>query len=204
LQPPPTLRPTEAGTLPQGIVRVSQRADAIELYFPPLRAPAAAIALGVFGVLCLALPLFAISGTLGAIGGSAAHGLMSLVLIGAFVAPFPAFGAVFVWLAVYALSNSLTVTVNPSAIRTVRRVFGLKVSERELKRAEIAALEAQAAAKYQGLFSAEPIFRLVARNATTRKKNLVIAESLQGEAMTAQVQALIARHAGLAAIGATE
>jgi len=203
LQPPPP-RLTEAGMLPHSIVRVSQHADAIELYFPPLRAPGAAIALGVFGVLCLALPLFAISGALGAIGGSAAHGLMSIVLIGAFVAPFPVFGAVFVWLAVYTLANSLTVIVNPSAIHTVRRVFGLKVSERELKRAEIAALEAQAAAKYQGLFSAEPVFRLAARHATLRKKNLVVAESLQGEAMTAQVQALIARHAGLAAIGATE
>jgi hypothetical protein len=197
VQPPPTPRLAEAGTLPQGIARVSQRSDAIELYFPPLRAPGAAIALGVFGGLCLALPLFAISGTLGAIGGSAAHGLMSIVLIGAFVAPFPVFGAVFVWLAVYALANSLTVTASPSAIRTVRRVFGLKVSERELKRAEIAALEAQAAAKYQGLFSAEPIFRLVAHHATLRKKNLVVAENLRGEAMTAQVQALIARHAGL-------
>ena len=190
--------------MPQSIVRMSQQADAIELYFPPLRAPVAALALGFFGVVCVALPLFAISGALAAIGGNSAHGLLVIALLGAFVVPFPVFGTVFVALAVYLLANSLTVTASPSAIRTVRRVFGLKVSERELKRAEIAALEAQAAAKYQGLFSAEPIFRLAARHATLRKKNLVVAESLQGEAMTAQVQALIARHAGLAAIGATE
>jgi len=197
LQPPPTPHLTEAGTLPRSIVRLSQRAGVLELYFPPLRAPAAALALGLFGVVCLALPLFAVSGALAAIGGNPAHGLLILALLGAFVVPFPVFGAVFVALAVYLLANSLTVTVNPSAIRTVRRVFGLKLSERELKRPEIAALEAQSAAKYQGLFSAEPNFRLVARHVTLHKNNLVVAENLQGEAMMTQVQALIARHAGL-------
>lgn len=188
---------TEESALPQNIVRLSQRTDAIELYFPPLRAPAAALALGFFGVVCLALPLFAVSGALATIGSNPAHGLLIIALLGAFVVPFPVFGAVFVALAVYLLANSLTVTVSPSAIRTVRRVFGLKLSERELKRPEISALEAQSAAKYQGLFSAEPNFRLVARHATLRKNNLVVAENLQGEAMMAQVQALIARHAGL-------
>jgi hypothetical protein len=183
--------------LPQNIARLSQRGDAIELYFPPLRAPVAALALGFFGVVCLALPLLAISGALAAMGGSAAHDLLIIALLGAFVVPFPVFGAVFIALAVYLLANSLTVTVSPSNIRVVRRVFGLKLRGRELKRAEIAALEAQTAARYQSVFSAEPTFRLVACHATLRKNDLVIAESLRGEAMTAQVQALIARHAGL-------
>jgi hypothetical protein len=183
--------------MPQSIVRLSQRGDAIELYFPPLRAPVAALALGFFGVVCVALPLLAVPGALPVTGGSAAHGLLVIALLGAFVVPFPVFGAVFVAIAVYLAANSLTVTVSPSAIRTVRRVFGLKFSERELKRPEIAALEAQAAARYQNVFNAEPNFRLVARHATLLKNDLVVAESLRGEAMTAQVQALIARHAGL-------
>lgn len=204
MQPPPTPRLNETGALPQNVVRLVQRGDALEIYFPPLRAPAAALALGFFGAACLVLPLFAVSGALSAIGSNSAHGLLILALLGAFVVPFPVFGAVFVALAVYMLANSLTVTVSASAIRAVRRIFGLKWRERELKCREIAALETQTDARYQSVFSAEPIFRLVARHATLRKNNLVVAESLQGEAMTAQVQALIARHAGLAAAGATE
>lgn len=182
--------------LPKDIVRVSQRPDGIELYFPPLRAPGIAAMLGLFGVACMVLPLLAVSSLLAA-GGSAVHGLLAIALVSSFVAPFPVFGAVFVALAVYLLANSLTVTVSPSAIRTVRRVFGLKLGERELKRPEIASLEAQTAAKYQNLLGAEPNFRLVARHATLRKNNLVVAENLQGEPMTARVQALIAHHAGL-------
>lgn len=188
---------TDTGALPRNIVRLSQQGDAIELYFPPMRAPAAAFALGMFGVVCLALPLLAVSGMLPVIGGSTAHGLLVIALLGAFVVPFPVFGAVFIALAVYLLANSLTVTVCPSDIRVVRRVFGLKLRGRELKRAEIAALEAQTAARYQSVFSAEPNFRLVACHATARKNNLVVAESLRGEAMMARVRALIARHAGL-------
>ncbi len=187
---------TEA--LPRNIVRLSPRPDdGIELYFPPLRAPAGALGLGLFGALCVALPLFALSGLL-PMGGNEAHSLLALALLGAFVAPFPVFGAVFVGLAVYLLANSLTVTVSSSAIRTVRRVFGLALKRRELKCADIASLEAQSAAKYQSVFSAEPYYRLAARHATLRHNDLVIAESLQGEALMAQMQALIARHARLA------
>ncbi len=226
---------TETTALPRNIVRLSRRPDGIELYFPPLRAPAGALGLGLFGALCLALPLFALSGLLST-SESNAHDLLAITLLGAFVAPFPVFGVVFIGLAVYMLANSLTVSVNPSAIRTVRRVFGLVLNRRELKCADIVSLEAQIAAKYQSLFSTEPYFRLVARrtrrgeargrgsaqatgtmpllahdfreevarHATLRKNDLVVAESLQGEALMAQMQALIARHAGLAAVGMTE
>lgn len=226
---------TDTAALPQNIVRVSQRTDGITLYFPPLRTPQAALAVGLFGIACLILPLFALSGLL-ATSQNNAHGLLMFALLGTFMAPLPVFGVVFVGLAVYLPANSLTVEVSPSAIRTVRRVFGLVCSRRELKCADIASLEAQIAAKYQGLFSAEPYFRLVARrtrrgeargregaqatgtipplardfreevarHATLRKNDLVVAESLKGEALMAQIQALIARHAGLAAVGVTE
>lgn len=182
--------------LPQNIVRLSQRPNGVELYFPPLRTPEVALALGFFGLLCLALPLFAIIGLLPA-GGTDAHGLLVIALLGAFVAPFPVFGAVFVALAVYMLANSLTVNVSPLAIRTLRRVFGLSLSRREIGRPDIATIEAQIAAKYQSLFSAEPYFRLVVRHATQGNRDLVVAESLKGEALMAQVRELIAGHAGL-------
>ncbi len=184
---------TETALLPQNIVRLSQQTGGIELYFPPLRTPEVALLLGLFGMVCMALPLFALAG----VPAGGAHGLLAITLLSAFVAPFPVFGAVFVALAAYMLANSLTVSVNASAIRTVRRVFGLAFSRRELKCAEITGLKAQIAAKYQELFSREPYFRLVARHATLRRKDLVVAESLKGEAMMAQMQALIARHAGL-------
>ena len=183
--------------LPQSVIRLVQRGDAIELYFPPLRTRTAALALGFFGIVCILLPLFAVSGALTAMGGGSAHGLLIIALLGVFVVPFPVFGAVFFVLAIYMLANSLSVTASSHGIRTVRRVFGLKLRERELKRSEIAALEIQTAARYQSLFSAEPIFRLVACHATLRKNNLVIAENLPGEALTDRVHALIARHAGL-------
>lgn len=194
---------TDTAALPQNVVRVSQRTDGIALYFPPLRTPQAALAVGLFGIACLILPLFALSGLL-ATSQSNAHGLLMFALLGAFMAPLPVFGVVFVGLAVYLPANSLTVEVSPSAIRTVRRVFGIVCNRRELKCADIASLDVQIAAKYQGLFSAEPYFRLVAHHATLRKNDLVVAESLKGEALMTQMQALIARHAGLAAVGVTE
>lgn len=186
---------TEIALLPQNIVRLSPRAGGIELYFPPLRTPEVALLLGLFGTVCMALPLLALAGV--PAGGT--HSLLAVALLGAFVAPFPVFGAIFVALAAYMLANSLTVSVNASAIRTVRRVFGFAFSRRELKCAEITEFKAQISAKYQELFGSAPYFRLVARHATLRRKDLVVAESLKGEAMMAQMQDLIARHAGLGA-----
>lgn len=182
--------------LPKEIVRVTQRPDGIELYYPPLRAPEAAAMLGMFGVVCIALPLFAISALLGA-GGSEAYGLLAIALVSSFVAPFPIFGAVFMVLAVYLLANSLTVTVTPATIRSERRVFGLSVRRREINCRDVAALEDGVAAKYQGLFSDQPRFRLIARHAALSRHDVVVAESLAGEAMLAQVRSMIAEHAGL-------
>ncbi len=181
--------------LPKEIVRVTQRPDGIELYFPPLRAPEVAAMLGMFGVVCIVLPLFAIAALLG--GSSEAYGLLAIALASSFVAPFPIFGAVFIALAVYLLANSLTVTVSPAAIRSVRRVFGLCVRRREINCREVAALEEGVAAKYQSLFSDQPRFRLIARHAKPSQHDVVVAETLAGEAMLAQVRSLIAENAGL-------
>ncbi len=175
---------------------MTQRPDGIELYFPPLRAPEVATLLGMFGVVCMVLPLLAVSALLAA-GGSAAYGLLAIALVSSFVAPFPIFGVVFVALAAYLLANSLTVTVNPSTIRSVRRVFGICVRRREIRCRDIAAIEDRIAAKYQSLFSAEPRFRLIARHATQSQHDVVVAETLAGEAVLAQVHALISGHAGL-------
>lgn len=122
---------------------------------------------------------------------------MAIALLGAFAAPFFVFGVVFAVIALYMLANSLTVNVTPEMIRTVRRVFGLAWARRELGCADITAIEAQISAKYQNLFGAEPYFRLVARHATQRDRDLVVAESLRGKAVKAEVQALITHYAGL-------
>lgn len=172
------------------------RPGGIELYFPPLRAPEIAAMLGMFGVVCILLPLLAIFSLLAA-GGSPAYGLLTIALVGSVVAPFPIFGAVFVGLAVYLLANSLTVTITSSAIRSVRSIFGMRLRRREIDCRDIAAVEERIAAKFQNLFSAAPQFELIARHATQPELSVVVAENLAGEAMMAQVRDLIAGHAGV-------
>lgn len=182
--------------LPQELIRVSSRPNGIELYFPPLRTPMIAAALGLFGVVCIVLPLLAVFSLLAA-GGSAAHGLLALVLTSSFVAPFPVFGAVFIALAVYLVANSLTVSISPAVIRSERRIFGISLRRREIKCADIAAIEGRTAAKYQTLFGAGTQFRLIARHVTHSRYDVVVAENLAGETMMEQVHGLIAGHAGL-------
>jgi hypothetical protein len=182
--------------LPQEIVRVAPRSDGIELYFPPLRAPGIATALGLFGAACMVLPLLAAFNLLAA-GGNAVHGLLTIALVSSVIVPFPVFGVVFIAHAVYLLANSLTVTVSPAAIRSERRLFGRCVQRREIRCRDIAAIEERGAAKFQSLFSAQPQFRLIARHATLSKQDVVVAETLAGDSMMAQVRGLIASHAGL-------
>jgi hypothetical protein len=47
------------------------------------------------------------------------------------------------------------------------------------------------------VFNAGARFRLVARHTVQRKHDPVVAEDLEGEITAAEMQALIARHAGL-------
>lgn len=128
--------------------------------------------------------------------GSNAGGLLGIALIGIFIVPFPAFGAVFVVLAVVTLANSLTVNVSAARIATVRRVFGIALRRREIACTDIAAIELRPAPRYQNVFNAGTRYRLVARHAAQRNHELVVAEDLEGEIAAAKIQALIARHAG--------
>ena len=189
-----------AAALPAHVVRIAPTAYGIELYFPPLRTPAVAGATAAFGVLCIVPSLIATAAFIPA-DRSDASGILSFVLLVAFSLSFLAFGAVFVAMAAYILANSLTVKVSASAISTTRRVLSFGLSHRELKRAEIAAIEPEISAKYQSLFAVEPRYRLVAR-AYTRGSGratprLIVAEGLVGERAMEQVRSLIAANAGL-------
>lgn len=175
-------------------MRVNQTRHGIELYFPPLRTGYGPLALALFGALCIILPLLALPVLIPA--GSDAGGLLGAALIGIFIVPFPAFGAVFMVLAIDALANSLTVSVTPAGIITVRRVCGIVLRRREISSAEIAAIELRPAPRYQNVLKSGMRYRLVARHSTQRKYDLVVAEDLEGEISATQTQALIARHAG--------
>lgn len=177
-------------------MRVTRTADGVELYFPPLRAPGVAAATAAFGVACLVPSLFA-TAALAPAHGADTPGMLSLILVGAFTVPFLVFGVVFIALAVYMLANSLTVNVTASAIRTTRSLFGMRLARRELRHAEIAAIEPEISAKYQSLFAAEPRYRLVARAAARGSPRLIVAEGLVGERAMEQVRSLIAGNAGL-------
>lgn len=177
-------------------MRVAATAHGVELYFPPLRAPVMALALGMFGLTCLLLSLLAAAGLLTA-GGGGTYGLLVIVLMAAFLAPFPVFGVVFIALAIYLLANSLTVWADAAGVRATRRLFGIAVRRRSIARAELAAIESAPAARYQSVLMAEPCFRLVARHAAQRARDVVVADALQGESVAAEVRALISRHAGL-------
>jgi hypothetical protein len=176
-------------------VQVNQTPYGIELYFPPLRTGYGPLALAFFGALCIIMPLLALPVLIPA--GSDAGGLLSAAVIGIFIVPFPAFGAVFVVLAVDALANTLRVNVSPARIVTVRRVFGIALQRHEIACADIAAIELRPAPRYQNVFNTGARFRLVARHTAQRKHDPVVAEDLEGEITAAEMQALIARHAGL-------
>lgn len=185
----PTSNSIDPQALPPGAVRISRSGEGVELYFPPLRAAGVALALGAFGAVSSALSALAMLGLVPA-DASDAHGLLVVALVGAFVAPFMAFGLIFVALAIYMLANSLTVTVGRARITAVRRVFGLSFYRRTIACDEIAAIEPRIAARYQNLFSAEPRYQLIARGQTASR--FVIAEDLRGEASMTHVRNLIA------------
>lgn len=173
-----------------GVVCISRGSDGIELHFPVLRAPGVALALGAFGAVSSALSMLAMFGVIPA-GGSDARSLLVVALVGAFIAPFLAFGLAFVALAFYMLANSLTVTVTKGCITTVRRVFGLPVSRRAMSCGEVAAIEPRVSAKYQNLFSAEPSYQLLARGRSEAGTRFVVAEDLRGEASMSRLRNLI-------------
>ncbi len=182
--------------LSESIVRVTPAHDGLELYFPPLRDRGAAAGFGVFGILCIALPVAAAVGLL-AMEGTGAFGRLAMVLVGGFALPLFVFGVVFIALAVYLLANSLTVTVRSDRVVAARRLFGVTLYRRALLYADIAALEPLRAARFQSRFSAEPRYQLVARSRTPGVAQLVIAESLPGRAAVAWLAARITGPIGI-------
>ncbi|MCW5603055.1 MAG: hypothetical protein KIT18_00685 [Burkholderiales bacterium] len=167
----------------------------VELHFPPRRAMGP-LALGGFGALCVILPVAALPALIPS-GSADAYGLIAIAIIGTLIAPFPAFGAAFIVLAAYTLCGSLDIHVNPAAIATIRRIFGVALLRRALACSEIASIDIRPAPRYRNPLGG-PRFRLVARHIAQRSRDLVIAEDLESEAAAAQMQVLIARHAGLA------
>ena len=168
-------------------LQIEHVAGGIELYFPPLRDAAAALALGAFGVLCTVLPLAAVDALVPA-GVPLPYGLMVLALIGGIVAPFMLCGIVFVALAVYMAANTLRVSVNASRIIAVRRAFGLRVSRHELACPEITEINADIPSRLQNPFRTATSYRLVARARAGRARDVVVAESLSGEDVMQRVR----------------
>ena len=165
----------------------TRTSDGVEFYFPPLRDAGTALALGVFGVLCIVLPLAAVYALVPP-GVPVSYGLLVLALIGGLIVPFMLCGIVFVVLGIYMMANSLRVSADPVRIATHRRAFGLPVSTRELACSEIAAIEAEIPSRFQNAFSTETIYRVVARAKTGRSGDVVVAESLRGQALMEQVR----------------
>lgn len=171
-------------------------ADGITLEFPVLRAPGVALSLGVFAMLCGLMPAIGLSALL-PLQTASASAMLSLALIGGFAAPFILASAVFALLAIYLLSNSLRVDIDTNGVRTERRVFGRLTRVREIAQADIAEIEPRIGARYQNVFSATPRYSLIARHRDGRGGDVVVAENLAGQALMADVQALISTALGI-------
>jgi hypothetical protein len=180
------------GTLRLGAILVTTRAQGVELYFPPLRAAGSALMLALFGIACGVIGAAAVSG-LARSGDSATASMLALAFAGVFALPLTGLGLAFIAIAVWTALNSLTVEVNNTGLRTVRRWLGFEVARRALPRHEIAAIEIRLTAKYIGVFGALRYYRLIAlgRGAQARHCTLVIADSLQGHAMAEDVKNII-------------
>ena len=173
----PTLNSTEAtAALAHGDgFRARRTADGIVLEFPVLRAYGVALSLGLFALLCGAMPALGLSALL-PLATANASALLSLALIGGFAAPFILASIVYTVLAIYLLANSLHVNVSAAGVRSERRVFGRLTLVREIVRADIADIEPRIDARHQNVFSSTPRYALIAKHGTERRKDVVIAE----------------------------
>ena len=167
-----------------------------ELNFPPLRDPRVALPLALFGVIACALATIGAGVMLsGALSDTA--GLLGAMLMVGFVAPLGVFGVIFVALAIYMVCNGLSVRVGADGIETRRTLFGVPVARKVIARAALTTIEPEIASRYQNLFDTEPVYLLVARDAS-RRMRVIVAESLRGEARMAEIRRVIERAAGLA------
>lgn len=170
-------------------LRLRRTAEGIELYHPPLRMLDVALPLAVFGALALGLPALGAAALLPRALADAA-GALTLVLIIVFIGPFALFGAALVLQAIYMFVTALRVQVDAGGVRTVRFVLGMPLPARRFARSAIASVEPLIVSRHQSLFSAEPLYQLVACNAA-RTRRIVVAEGLRGEALMTRVQSLV-------------
>jgi hypothetical protein len=182
--------------LPHEIVRVTQRPQEVELYFPPLRNLEAAAGFGAFGALSVALPVAAAAGV-HLTDTPGVHSWLAMILVAGFALPIMVFGFVFLALGAYLPANSLTVRAGADRVATTRRVFGWVIARRALPCSEITALEPQVPRQFQSQFGAEARYRLVARSRDPNGPALVVAESLPGRAAMREVAELITRASGI-------
>jgi hypothetical protein len=175
-----------------GAILFTPRAQGVELHFPPLRAAGSALMLGLFGVACGVIGAAAVSG-LAHSGNSATISMLALAFAGVFALPLTGLGLLFIAIAAWTALNSLTVDVDNTGVRTVRRLLGFEVARHALPRQAIAAIEIRLAAKYIGVFGAQRYYRLAAvgRSAHAGPLILVIADSLKGDAMAEEVKNLV-------------
>jgi len=152
-----------------------------------LRNAAAALPLAVFGVLCTILPLAALDALVPP-GIPLPYGLLVLALIGGIIAPFMLCGILFVGLAFYMVANSLRVSADATRVIAFRRAFGLPVSRRELACSEVREIEAEIPSRFQNAFGAGASYWLVARARAGGGRDVVVAESLPGEAVMQSVK----------------
>ena len=183
--------------LPRRLVRMRRTPSGIELYYPPLRTPEVALPLLLFGVLAFALPALGATALLPYALASTA-GALTAVLLGVFLVPFAIFGAVLVVQALYMLAHSLRVRIGAEGITAAPFVVGLPLSASHLTRADIAAIEPRIPARHQSLFSSEPIYELVAQNAS-RTRSVRVATSLRGEALMMRLKIVIEETLAIAA-----
>jgi hypothetical protein len=169
-------------------VRITRTPENVELYFPPMRMPEVALPLATFGVIATLLPAVAIAALVPSLAD--ATGMVSAVLVASFVLPFAMFGAAFVLLAVYMFCNALFVRVDLHGINTARVLFGFVIRRRKMPRGDIVAIEPEIASRYQSLFSSDPVYQLIARDA--RRRRVVVAETLKGESLMEELKALVA------------
>lgn len=167
---------------------ITHTTDGVELYFPPLRMPEVALPLGVFGVVAALIPGVAIVALLPH-ALSDAGSLLSAALIAGFVLPFLLFGIVFVALAFYMVANAFHVRSCSEGIETARILFGVVIRRQRIARNDIASVEPEIASRYQSLFSADPVYRLVARARDARR--VVVGETLKGESVMTRVKQLL-------------
>lgn len=178
---------------PEDIVRVTRTREGTELYFPPWRMPDVALALGAFGAIGTALTGLTVAALLPS--ALAAPGtLVMAILLATFIVPFLAFGVMCILTAIYMVANALQVRIEADRIDTVRTVFGWVVKRRRIERSAIAAIEPEIASRYQSVFSATPIYQLVARSVDRRR--VVVAETLKGDALMEQIRLLIEQPIG--------